>query len=334
MTVTESPPIATPQDNSVFLTKILAGEQNRYERKGFGLCFATIIAISFFFGVPELAKRYWPLFLEWEEEHKWGYFWLHCIIGVVMHNVVHLGGNLMYWFFYHNEFSFIERYKSNDLPWPWKEDPVEWHSFAFKSILVLIFNGNVMIPVGLFAGELLGLSDEHSIEMEHLPTTKTLALSIAFFMLVEDFCFYWSHRFLHWKVIYPYIHKMHHKHVMTTSVAGEYAHPVEYVLGNMLPTTVGPMLLGYKCHFVTVLAWYLIRFTENLDGHCGYDFSWSPFRLIPFSSSAAYHDFHHAVNIGNYASFFSIWDSVFGTNKVFYDHLYERETETVKAKSD
>jgi len=168
--------------------------------------------------------------------------------------------------------------------------------------------------------------------MEDLPDTVTLAGSIFFFMLCEDFCFYWTHRALHSKALYAAIHKMHHTHQTTVGIAAEYAHPVEFVLGNMLPTSVGPMILGPRAHMLTIFAWYTVRFGETLDGHCGYEFSWSPYRLIPFSGSAEYHDFHHSVNIGNYGSFFCIWDTVFGTNKVFYKHLEEREKEKALKK--
>ena len=76
----------------------------------------------------------------------------------------------------------------------------------------------------------------------------------------------------------------------------------------------------------------MVRVGETLDGHCGYDFSFSPYRLIPLSGSAEYHDFHHSRNVGNYSSFFSIWDSVWGTNKAFYEHLESRQKRE-KAKS-
>jgi len=78
------------------------------------------------------------------------------------------------------------------------------------------------------------------------------------------------------------------------------------------------MLLGPKCHTLTVLFWAFWRTAEGMEGHSGYDFSWSPFRLIPFSASAAYHDFHHTTNVGNYSSFFTFWDNVLGTNSDFY----------------
>lgn len=154
--------------------------------------------------------------------------------------------------------------------------------------------------------------------MEDLPNSKELVLSLIFFMAVEDFLFYNVHRLLHWRMIYPYIHKMHHTHKVTVSIGAEYAHPVEHIV-NAMCVMAGPKLLGYNCHTVTVFAWYIVRFIETMDAHSGYEFSWSPFRLLPLSGSADYHDFHHEVNVGNYASFFCVWDTVFGTNKVYLE---------------
>ena len=80
--------------------------------------------------------------------------------------------------------------------------------------------------------------------VEDLPNVYKFTASIVFCALLEDFTFYCSHRFLHWKVIYPYIHKIHHEHNTTVTIAAEYAHPIEFILGNMLPTAVGPLILG------------------------------------------------------------------------------------------
>ena len=245
-------------------------------------------------------------------------------VAVAIHNITHLAGNLVYWVFYHFEIPFIERYKSSDLAWPWYEDPEGFPSLARKSVAVLIFNSNVVLVSAYMLMDYLEIVEPHQMSVEDLPTPLTLALTITFFMLVEDFFFYWAHRFLHWRVIYPYIHKIHHSHSSTIGIAAEYCHPIEFIFSNMLPTSAGPAILGCNVHVLTVWAWYIIRFAETLDGHCGYEFSWSPFRLIPFSGSAEYHDFHHAVNVGNYGSFFSIWDSVFGTNTAFYHAQKEK----------
>ena len=102
-----------------------------------------------------------------------------------------------------------------------------------------------------------------------------------------------------------------------------------------MPTALGPALLGTRIHFATAFTWYIFRYLESVEGHCGYEFSWSPFRLIPFASDYAYHSFHHSHNIGNYSSFFTIWDTVDGSNKVYYDFLKEmKEDLTNKQQQD
>jgi len=50
--------------------------------------------------------------------------------------------------------------------------------------------------------------------------------------------FYWAHRVLHHRRIYKYIHKQHHEFKATVGIAAEYAHPVESLLANAVPTMV------------------------------------------------------------------------------------------------
>jgi hypothetical protein len=49
---------------NIFMRK----EKNRYERKGYGLFFAFLIASAFFFGVPVLGRTYWPALLRFKED--------------------------------------------------------------------------------------------------------------------------------------------------------------------------------------------------------------------------------------------------------------------------
>lgn len=144
---------------------------------------------------------------------------------------------------------------------------------------------------------------------------------LLFASLMEDFVFYFSHRLLHTPFLYRHIHKIHHQFIATMSLAGEYAHPMEYLFGNLIPASVGIALLGPKVHIWVVLMWGILRTAESMDGHCGYEFSFSPFRLLPFSGSSDYHDFHHCYNVGNYGSFFNLWDTILGTNKPYNDWM-------------
>ena len=143
-------------------------------------------------------------------------------------------------------------------------------------------------------------------------------------MLVEDLAFHMFHRFVHWRVIYPYFHKHHHNYVTTVSLGAEYFHPVDYFFGVLMPGSFGPNILGSRLHISTYIFWITIRTIEGADGHSGYEFPWSPFRLLPFSASASYHDFHHSHNVGNYSSLFTIWDSVFGDNTAYLEYQKKR----------
>ena len=129
---------------------------------------------------------------------------------IFQHNLISWTANLIYYIFYHYEFDFIERYKSNSLDWPWYENPAQWNKLLWKSIALSQFNANVVLVIVYAPLAYFELLDEHTSEVKDLPTPLSLALTILFCMMCEDCTFYFSHRFLHWKAIYPYIHKVHH----------------------------------------------------------------------------------------------------------------------------
>lgn len=88
---------------------------------------------------------------------------------------------------------------------------------------------------------------------------------------------------------------------------------------------VGTYLLGGSVHYSLLMAWAFIRALETHDKHSGYEFPWSPFGMLPFGGDATFHDFHHARNVGNYGSFFIVWDSIFNTNKDYYAFLEDEK---------
>jgi len=216
--------------------------------------------------------------------------------------------------------------KSNPDPWPWQENREAFVKLAIESVIRVAFNITVLSP--LVAMSLLYLRNwkiENAISIEELPDSKTLFLNIVFCMICEDLTFHCTHRFLHWNKIYPYFHKIHHAHKQPVSFAAENAHPVEFVLGNMIPLMMGGIILGPHMHMYTGLLWGVVRILETHDTHSGYEFPFSPFALIPFSATGPYHDYHHTHNVGNYSTFFTIWDTVFGSNKAYFEYEAERQ---------
>lgn len=160
-----------------------------------------------------------------------------------------------------------------------------------------------------------------NLDPKGLPTHLEFFLEICFFMLIEDFLFYWSHRFQHLDWVYPFMHKIHHTYKTSISLAAEYMHPLEFSM-SVICTAGGSMILGKRVHLVTYLLWIIIRVTESADGHCGYDFSFSPFRIVPCSGSSEFHFFHHKFFKGNYSTFFIHWDRLFNTVNPSYIDFY------------
>ena len=223
--------------------------------------------------------------------------------------------SICYWF----EFPFMERYKCLEEPWPWNGDKEAWDKLFWRTAGLYSLNAFVVGPLAYAPFYLWNLPVELDFTMEGIPSSIVMVAQIFLSMLLEDLTFHCSHRMLHHRKIYPYIHKIHHEHKVTIGWAAQYAHPLEFVFGNLLPAAMGPLLLGKKMHFLTAFTWYALRFIESAEGHSGYDFSWSPFHILPFASDFGYHAYHHSHNIGNYSSFFTIWDTVFGSNKVYYE---------------
>ena len=189
---------------------------------------------------------------------------------------------------------------------------------------VILINNFVVLPLFLLSVIYIdGWTVNLSFAIEDIPTPTRLAATFLFCMLLDDFQFYFVHRFQHWKYIYPYIHKHHHEYKMPVAMAAEASHPLDFLLAGVISGGLSIMLLGKNMHVGTLAAWSVVRTFEGCDGHSGYEFPWSPIRLLPFSSSAQTHDFHHSHNVGNYSSFFYIWDTIMGTNTAYLSHLDE-----------
>ena len=107
-----------------------------------------------------------------------------------------------------------------------------------------------------------------------------------------------------------------------------YCHPAEYLFGNTLPSMMSLLILKSNVHVICFAGWIIFRLIETHEGHSGLEFPVSPFSVIPFNTGATYHDYHHLKNQGNYSSFMSLWDQIFGTNQPFL------ENEQLKVKAD
>jgi len=127
------------------------------------------------------------------------------------------------------------------------------------------------------------------------------ALVLAGSLLVIDFWFYWTHRAMHHSSIYRAIHKMHHRFTAPTAVAAVYAHPVEFLVGNVGGVALGPILCN--AHPYTAWAWFAVSLLSTCGSHSGYA-----------ALGADKHDEHHRLFDCNFGVG-PFCDSLFKTRK-------------------
>lgn len=123
-----------------------------------------------------------------------------------------------------------------------------------------------------------------------LPRLGELVRDITFCVLLREVLFYYAHRALHHRAVYPRVHKVHHRFAAPIALAAQYAHPVEHLLANVLPIAIPPQLL--RAHIVTMWAFVALELVESTFVHSGYDFC---------AGLARMHDLHHEafnVNFG------------------------------------
>jgi sterol desaturase/sphingolipid hydroxylase (fatty acid hydroxylase superfamily) len=265
----------------------------------FGIFYMT------FFVFPEIVKTIWPREIK---DTKNFLFWFQ----LINHHGIFFLCNFILYLIYRYENDYIRSLKVNEEEWPWIVNKAEWINFLKKNFGIIFFNQFIIVPSLLYLKCYIREENQRT-SYESWPSALEVIWQVIFCMIIEDFGFYWSHRFLHWKPIYPYIHKIHHEHRNAVSIASEYAHPVEFIIGNVLPTNLGVVILGGKIHSFTTALWIIIRIVKTTHAHCGYKFPWALLTTLPGQTGSEFHNYHHAKFIGNYSSFFIFWDYAMGT---------------------
>lgn len=289
-----------------------------YKGRGAWLLVAWTLG-ALFACLPILVQPAWPSIMALFPNHLWAF-----VIGCWSMNAgITLVGNIVFAAVYAANLPLFEQYKINrDQPWPWRNRDAatrqRFWAHVRWSVGRVCFNNFVMVvPSLLLSFYQFRPHGMFSWSVEDFPSLFTFLWQLAACLLIEDTMFYWGHRTLHQKWLYPHIHKVHHEYHHPIALSSEHAHPVEFILGNLLPVIAGPIIT--KAHMFTIWCWILLRIAVSIDEHCGYAFPWSPVRLLPFGATADGHDYHHTHNDGIFASQFVWWDWLCGTEGRFHE---------------
>jgi len=219
----------------------------------------------------------------------------------------------------------------------WRIQPTKWVPIREQlHALRVVFTTKILmiLPTAYFGYELFHyIHYDVPLDYSSMPHWYVLLYRLIASLAIEDTWHYFMHRALHHPRIYGYVHKIHHTYSAPFAIAAEYAHPIEtFILsiGFFLP------LVLFFDHIIFFWTWLFLRMAETADVHSGYDIPFitliNPLHLLPFYGGPRFHDYHHKAFNVNYASTFTFWDWVFGTDEQYVKHENTRKQQKIQAK--
>jgi len=141
---------------------------------------------------------------------------------------------------------------------------------------------------------------------KELPSLATMLIHLGVHVWVAEILFWTSHRILHTPWMFKNVHHVHHQWKTPIAPCAIYAHPLEFIMGNVVVMAAGPLLMG--SHITVWWLWATLATINTVGGHSGWH--------IPGLGAHEAHNFHHIQGWDN-MGVLNVMDTFFGTNERF-----------------
>lgn len=149
-------------------------------------------------------------------------------------------------------------------------------------------------------------------------------------LIIHDTYFYFTHRLMHHKKIFNYVHLVHHQSTNPSPWAAYSFHPLEAFIEIGVLFVFVFTIPMHKTH---LLIFFLFMIVYNVYGHLGYELypkGFSKSKVGKWINTSINHNQHHQYFKGNYGLYFLFWDRMLGTIREDYDAKFEEVKTRVK----
>lgn len=189
---------------------------------------------------------------------------------------------------------------------------------CFSAITAAIFTG---IGFGVFATPFARFTQAY-YDISKFGITYFI-ISILLMIIVHDTYFYWTHRWMHRKSVYKFVHRVHHLSTNPSPWAAMAFHPLEAVVEGSVIVLIAFL---FPVHPLAIGIFLLFMMTYNVYGHLGFELypkGFSKNLIGKWINTSVNHNMHHQTVNGNYGLYFLWWDRWMGTLMANYDATFD-----------
>jgi Delta7-sterol 5-desaturase len=223
------------------------------------------------------------------------------------------GGTYLFFYFLLNH-SFINRNLKQRTP--------SWQSIQ-SDIQLSIFSAGVFALAAAFmmTGYSWGITHLYSHYQQY--GIWYLGISYGVVLILQDTYFYFTHRLFHHPLLFPWLHRGHHRSRHPTPWTSFAFDPLEAIVQSLF-------LIGIVCiiplHFITLIAVLTTMTVWAVLNHLGIDRlpQWFPHHWFgKWFIGPAHHSIHHLRYTVHYGLYFTFWDKLLGTQDAHYEEMCE-----------
>ncbi|MGF1570121.1 MAG: sterol desaturase family protein [Nodosilinea sp.] len=151
-----------------------------------------------------------------------------------------------------------------------------------------------------------------------------LGASYGVALVLQDAYFYFTHRLAHHPVLFPWLHRGHHRSRHPTPWTSFAFDPLEAVVQSLFLVA---LVFVVPLHFITLFAVLATMTVWAVLNHLGVDrlpLSFPHHWLGRWFIGPAHHSIHHLKYTVHYGLYFTFWDRVLGTQAPNYEQEFGR----------